>query len=223
MNPLLLFFYCFFMLLPCAWLCYGPFTENLSRSKKKVSAECAVISFFISLLCFPLVHIFGTGGADITGFIYMSVSFFYFRKTVNEGFHKLLFVFIVVAHFASIISGIRYTVCIYLNLPVSLEEATSLFFFIDYFLRITLYPVMWMVLRRWFAPRLKQIDSQNMKGLWLIPLIFFILGLFTWPHYNPASSDENLIFLSAFFVLSVPSFPVYILLLKILDNTAKNT
>jgi signal transduction histidine kinase len=204
-------------LAPCILLCYLPFQDALRRERRKIIAESAAACIAASTVNFALI----ITGIDPSGNIGVAMlllpGFFYYRKTVREGLSKLLFVFFAVVHAGSIGGGIE--LAIYTFVGVSAEPNIFLtLLFISCWLIV--YAIIGMVMRRFFTPRLRQINSQDMKGLWLVPLLFASVTVYLYTYFFSAGMTyyfPPVIFL----FIGIMSFFVYVILLRILDSMEK--
>jgi signal transduction histidine kinase len=225
MNFFITFGYMFMALYPCIWLIYNPFFDRLTWTKKRTMWLSAA---FVVAFC---IHgSFRYAETDIDPFanayniVIVLIVFVLYRKSIKEGIHKLLFIFSVIMHIAASIGDLRYGVQRLLREHSLLTEYIHMWKFIDAGLRIALYPLVWLMLSYWFIPRLKRIDSRHMKGLWFIPVVFFFISYsYTINQINEGMTFDATVYMIAFTIIVISSLAIYVLLLRILEGTAKNT
>ncbi len=212
--------YQFVTLYPCVFLCYQPFKDKLNRHMKKIALESA-------LVCFPLVAIpeilaFLYIKNEVTLFfiIFMIVGFIYYRKTVGVGINKLLFVIFMTAHIACLGTELEYAVSTLAGITV-IDSREGIFWYpIFILMRIALYLIASFIIQRIITPRLSQIHSEDMKGLWILPVFFIVVTTYHCEiYYNNNALDY--FFPVVFIALAVLSFLVYWLVLRVFDSVTK--
>lgn len=203
---------------PCIWLCYLPFGDRLRRPAVKIAVESGLACVALSLLYGMLYAAFGFDeSSNITIAVFALLGFLYYLRTVHDGFDKLLFVFCVAIHAGSIVGGLEI---LFYTLPdddtLSLERLI-----ISVLVTIVLYPLAGLVMYRLFTPRLRRIKSRDMKWMWVVPVTFFSVTIYYYMIYYITGIIDP-VYPVVFPMLSVLSFVVYGMLLRMLDSAAKN-
>ena len=217
------FCYIFVLFFSCILIYYLPFKSSLTRPESEIYLKNAFACFIFSLLVSILYAIFGsvigTYGAVISVLFLLPV-FLYNKRFVQEGIHKRLFMLFVVVHIQLIVTNILKITFSYFTDTMSLSTM--------YLLRVPAIIVIMfligLIIRSWFTPYLRQISSENMKGLWVAPLVFFSAGEYintTYYDYETASYGGAYVIMS--FLLTILFFVLYILLLYMLSGIVKNS
>jgi len=214
---LIQFFYMLFAVVPYLLLCYVPFSDKLARPMKRIIVE---VTLMYAVILVPFCMLFVTNGFDPYGFVnsllFMFVFCVYFLKTVKDDFQKPLFVFFVVVHIIPVISGFEQQ----FRLWLAFENYN--FRLIDILFRTAFFPLVWLALNRLFSPRLKQINSQNVKGLWVVPVLFFSLAVVLSSSVSYLTGAIRDLFPIVYYSFNIVAFVVYILLIRMFDSTAES-
>ncbi|MCL2003512.1 MAG: GHKL domain-containing protein [Oscillospiraceae bacterium] len=202
------------------------FRNHLTRSAYKVLllwlAATAVFSSLLTLLT-PLLsyeHLHFLF-ADL---LYFLLVFLYMLKNTRLGIQKQLFIFFLALHLTNLQSMLLYFAgSTFLSL---LSETSGYLFNVSG--RLVLLAVMILLLYRLFEPSLTRIKSQDIKGLWAVPLLFFSVEnlLFFAILFNGAEEVWQTIspwVYTVFTSVAVVIFFTYALLLRMLSGIAKNT
>lgn len=204
---------------PCVLFCYLPFGGRLVRPVRKIVVEAGLACIAASLL-FSLLYTafrFDKSG-NINTALFCIAGFFYYRKTVREGLQKLLFAFCVAIHAGSVAIGLETAVVVLTGVS-GMERGD--WWKISYIpIRIAVFFLAGWVVYRLLAPRLKQIQSQDMKWMWLIPTVFSSIVIFYHTLFYETSITVY-IYPIVIVILSILSFFIYAMLLQTLDTTAK--
>ena len=217
--------YMFIAMYPCVFLCYSFFMDKLARPFKRIAAETALLCILLCLLGIGINEISITIFDYYLRYIYFYtviaffiVFFIYFTKTVRENSSKLLFVFFLAVHVFVIISAMQYTLFHFLH------DIHNIWFdlrVMEIILRLTFYPVAWLIIRRLFVSRVNNVDPRNIKLFWLMPMTFsLIIAPFM------VISSYVLYFtltITMFLGTTIFSFCLYYLLLKTIERTTENT
>ena len=223
----------FISIYPCAWLCYLPFSDKLKYPQYRYALEAGLVSLLVSFLSAFMYACFGFDeSGNIVLALFLPIMFFLYRKHVDEDIQKLLFVFCMVVHAASIIGGLDYAVHIYSGSSYSgsLSVNQPLSALLN-FIRIGYYFVVGLIINRVITPKIQKIDSKNMKGMWTISGLFASVSIFI-SVYATMGSFSDYIYMFAVIVFAVLSFAVYNLIFRMLftaylnaqleaDNTAR--
>ena|GEM_PF-4183859 len=195
-----------------------PFKGKFKKSPLKIVATMFLIFVvFLSILA-TIVMLMDNYSQDVKvaigmGAVFLVCLFLYYRKIIDDGVNKLLFVFFVAIqtiHFVDV------SFVILSNFGIRPDNILVHFLYIAFAM-----PLIWLVCRA-LAPRFRQIDLRHMKGLWLIPLMFFIFDFWLLESGGLYSYGETPGLYSAI-VYTVGPFILYTLLIFILSNLAKNT
>ena len=207
-------------LAPCVLLCYLPFGGRLARPVRKIVVEASLACIAASSLCSLLYTAFGFDkSGNINTALFCIGGFFYYRKTVREGLQKLLFAFCVAIHAGSVAMGLE-TAAMVLAGVFDIERGN--WWEIGFIpVRIAVFFLAGWVVYRLFTPRLKQIQSRNMKWMWLVPAVFSSIVIFYYTLFYETSMT-GYIYPIVIVILSILSFFIYATLLRALDTTAKN-
>ena len=218
------FVFIFISLYPCVWLCYCPFMDRLKRSVKKIAVESSLVCVVICVLDVYLYVYRGLYySVDFPALVFLLFSIIYYIKTVQEGLNKLLFVFFTVVHLAALVGTIRIVLWYfffydYVSTVYDSGAYIALCNLFESLCNLIFYPAAWVVMFYRVTPRLKQIDSRHMRGLWLIPMAFFVLITIMSPYYDTITINQVIILL-----LGVSSFFVLILILRIIESISKSS
>jgi len=184
--------------------------DRLKRSVKKIAVESSLVCAVICVLdAYLLVYLGINYYTEYPALVFLLFSIIYYSRTVQEGLNKLLFVFFTVTHLAGLVGTIRIVLrnfFLYDYFSTMYDSATyiALCDLFETFCTIVFYPVVWFVMFYWFTPRLKQISSRHMRGLWLVPMAFFVLLMIMYPFYDYITTNQIIIILigaSSVFVL----------------------
>jgi len=222
MEPLAFFCYIFALFFSCILLYYLPFKSCLTRPESEIYLKNALACFVFSLLVSILYAIFGsvigTYGAVLSVAFLLPV-FLYNKRFAPEGLHKRLFMLFVVIHIQIIVTNILKIIFSYFTEFMSPAMM--------YLLRVpALLVIMFLIgliIQYWFTPYLRQISSNNMKGLWVAPFAFFFIGEFVNnTYYNFETGNYEGAYLILSFLFTIMFFVLYILLLHMLSGIVKN-
>jgi len=152
--------------------------------------------------------------------VFLLPVFLYNKRFVQEGLHKRLFMLFVVVHIQLIVTNILKITFSNLTDTMSL----SMMYLLRVPAIIVIMFLIGLIIRNWFTPYLRQIDSNKMKGLWLAPLVFFSAGEFiNSTYYNYETGSYAGIYLIFSFLFTIMFFVLYILLLHMLSGIVKNS
>ena len=222
MEIVLFFFHILFQIFPCVVLCFIPFTHELARSKRKIGAQSAVaiIAFCLS------VSLLKAYGFDIDSYnlvlamLLLLPGFFYYRKTVRESVHKLLFIFFFVIHLGNMVSEME-TIAYFL--PGIYNMAREIVYLLRILFQSAVYLLGGWGMYVWFAPRLRCANARDIKGIWIVPLGFFIVsGLVSFFFYDYLTAYFSPVYMVASPLLLFISFGFNVLLLRIINSASEN-
>jgi sensor histidine kinase YesM len=193
---------------------------------KKLLIEAIIICSVFSLMYGFLFVAFGIDQFGVANSsVYSVITFLRARKLIRVGVHKLLFMLGVVVHTSLLASSIAVSS---LQLPLMYSLASQIWFLPFIPIRLMFYCLIGGLVYLWFSPLLRQIESRDMKGLWLIPMMIAIILYYfiATDHYpltvfhgtDTVSTEFPLVFL----LIAVLSFAVYLFLLRMLGSTARN-
>jgi len=207
-----------------ALLAYIPFLDSLKRRFGKI-----IIEVMLASVCFSVFHtiLLINTGFDASGNIMMlllaPLFFLYYTKTVNHSSHKLLFVLAAAVHAGSVLGGIEVIIFVSQDVTVMqmLENGIWQIPLLMIFIRLVFYTAMIVAATTLLAPRLREFNSHNMKGLFLFPLIFAFIVVYIH-FYFFQGGITNALFAFTFIPLTYLSFAIYWLLFRMLDNITEN-
>jgi len=178
------------------WVCCTVFSDDLSRSKRRVFIETGIIILIYIFIGYAVHNIIisrlslgnlehsnmiGSIGIYSLFILFYSSLFFYFYKTVSSGFYKLFFVFCLVVNFTLIPSHFySYTHNIFANLndwfrpeyPYTLSffrTAVSLLTCIIMFFPINSF------FKRYVLPFIQTAERNDVKKVCFIPILFIVI------------------------------------------------
>jgi signal transduction histidine kinase len=201
---------------PCVIICYLPFRNQLCRPMRKIVAEAGAAVLVLVLFSALLYEFFNLNVESYLNLLFMLVGFLYYRKTINEGLWKLLFMFSIVFHLATVNSGIIHLVIF------TFEEITYINWLIyNVAVQSIFYPLVWLICYKFLFPYLRHIESRDMKNLWVFPLFFTVIIFYFGIEHNH-TKIMNPYFPVIFTLFSIISFFVYGILLRILSGVSQN-
>lgn len=220
MERIVEFFFYFGSYFPLVVICYLPFTDRLARPARKIAAESALACAAASLYNMILFH----NGIDSTGNFAVLALFlpgaFYYRRTVREGVQKILFTLFIVCHIGSISAGMELIFYLFAG-----YEESAVHDMLKLLIRLTTYFIIGWILHRFYTPRLRHINSRDMKGLWIVPIPFILITMYYYTYYFSGILTDTLfpVVLILFTILffTVLSFTIYGLLLRMLDGVTE--
>ena len=207
-----------------ALLAYIPFLDSLKRRFGMIILEVMFAS-----VCFSVFHtiLLMNTGFDASGniMLLMLLPFFflYYIKTVNNSSHKLLFVLAAAIHAGSVLGGIEVIIFVSQGVSVMqiLESGIWQIPLLMIFIRVVFYTAMVVAATTLFTPRLREFNSQNMKGLFLFPLMFACIVAYIHFYFFQGGITDAM-FTFTFIPLIYLSFAIYWLLFRMLENITEN-
>ena len=203
----------------CALLCFAPFKDNLKRPYWKIAAGAALACMANALVAVGLYVAFGFDrSGNVVLFVLLPFLFLLYYKNTQEDLQKLLFVFCMTIHVASIMGGAAIAVRMLAKVLTDGSARTGVFVEIFIILiAIAYFFAIGSVANRTVTPRLRRIDPQNMKRLWIVPVTLASIPIFFYTFY-PMRETASYFVTIIFIPLTVASFAVYGLILGMLDN-----
>jgi hypothetical protein len=215
----------FVAVFPLILIFFIPFRDNFAFSVKRV-----VFESFFACVAFAASYgfLFVAFGFDEFGVVNSLVCawLFYFRGfwvVKHIGVSKRLFMLGLAIHASALASALA--VCL-VNIPFYANISEGFWFMPFMPVRIIVYISIGWVVHRWLTPLLKQIKAKDMRGMWLIPIMFIIMfHYFMATDYYILTTEHNTdmsspVYLFAFLILAPLSFAVYLFLFHMLDNIA---
>ena len=200
------------------------YRNHLTRSAAKVLLVwfLAVIAYSSALFLLTPLLDYDSRHYLYLEFLYVLAMFMYMRKNTQVGVHKQLFIFFValqMVNFQAIV--LMFTGS---SFPVLLSEMSGYLF--NVLGRLVLLLLLIAAQHRFFGPCLRQIKSRDMKGVWLIPSLFYVIenivfqALYSGAEEMQLASDP--LFYTVFISIEVVAFIVYAMLLRMLSGISKN-
>lgn len=225
-----------FRILPIIILCYIPFIQTLGNKAKSVIARISIAYLSVVIVyAAVLANIDIDINSDILNYSFMALSFFYFRKTINEGRQKINFIFFIGLHTGIVVAAIINTVYTFVMLIKQAEIPQSQYLIITLFFCVVIYPVIGLFIHRKIAPNLRWVNSRDMNWLWVIPVLFSVIqfaiflvfyGTYTIGSYYSVQYNAFDLVNYVYPIFSVLflfiSFFVYFIVVKMLTSVGKN-
>ena len=158
-------------------------------------------------------------------YLYFLLTFLYIRKNTRIGMQKLLFISFLAIHFHDFQSMILFFAAGSSIFNVLFEGSGLL---VNALGKFILSAVIIFAMHRFIEPFLKQIKSRDIKGLWLVPFMFYCVEtLFSFSIFFIGAEDSfqslSSWIYTIFISVIVVAFIVYVLLIRTLSGIAKNT
>jgi signal transduction histidine kinase len=204
-----------------ALLCYIPFADRLKRTGRRILLETALLCFVLAALPVMLYETSYSGVAQIASVAFYFLFFLYYKKTVQDGVQKLLFVTFIAVHTLCMGTELEFAVTTLAGaFPLALPTPAA-WYALFFPVRIALYLAVGFIVHRVFTPRLREIKSGNMKGLLILPAVFASISIYRGADYFYKSAADP-VYPITFLLLAVASFFVYWQMLRMLDSATKN-
>ena len=155
--------------------------------------------------------------------LYLSLpfAFLYYRRIIAEDLQKMMFVFCLALHATGALTGARLPINLLAGAIAEDKERTDIL--IEFFMimsRIIYYPFVIWIIQRYMTPRLKSIEPENMKWLWIVPAAFSFIAVSSYQYH--VSQSAVYFFWVIYVPLNIQAFVVYILTLGMLDNVMES-
>jgi len=207
-----------FNLAPIVVLCYLPFRKKLTKPIHTIVAQMgAVCVLFIIFSIIPGLFGFYAGG-DLVATLFVVVGYFYFRKTVDDGHQKRNFIFCVGIYAGGTAHGIGH---IFRVLEISERYTVIQSVLISIATYVIVYTLIGFLVQRFITESMKSVKSRDMDFLWVIPFMFSILTYFYIVSHNLVGFVD-FVYPVVFIMLSVISFVVFIMLIRMLERMGNN-
>jgi hypothetical protein len=220
-------------------LCCVPFLNNLSRSKRKIITEtavfCVVFVFLTEWLAVTVYSIdniwdwkylplYSRASKYSQDLIFFTLSILYLRKAVNSSFEKLFFIFCVVISYMTFpniiniyMSGLYKYFVHDIILQLMIENIVNIA------VTVLLSLLFGWLLYRFATPHLRMIKSRNIKYLWIVPVVLYVLYRvnveFRTFYVSVELRDAFSIFV--FFAFNLMSVFIYVVLFRIHNSSVK--
>jgi sensor histidine kinase YesM len=220
-------------------LCCVPFLNNLSRSKRKIIIEtavfCAVFAFLKEWLAetvysidniwdWKYLPLYSRASKYTQDLIFFTLSILYLRKAVNISFEKLFFIFCVVISYMTFPNIINiYMRGLYKYFVNDINLQLMIGNIVDIAVTVLLSLLLGWVLYRFAAPHLRTVKSQNIKYLWIVPVVLYVLYCVNVEFITFYASAElrDAFSVFVFFAFNVMSAFLYIVLFRIHNSSVK--
>ena len=160
---------------------------------------------------------------NVVLFALLPFLFLLYYKNTKEDLQKLLFVFCMVIHAASIIGGAVIAVRMLAEVLTDGSARAGAFVEILVILiTIAYFLVIGRVVNRTVTPRLRRIDPRDMKRMWIVPVLLASIPIFYYTFY-PMQEAASYLVPVVFIPLTAVSFAVYGLILGMLDNITESS
>ena len=215
-------FYHFMAYSSCILLGYLPLKDRITRPLLKIVIEMGLFSAASAVACAALnMKGIDTSNSTVT-VIFSVLGAVYYMWTVNGGYQKRLFVLFMCWHVACIPpafdSAFSYLAPSVYDGIYSSAVTMLLFHCVTW---IAVFLMALFVIQRYVAPCLRQIDSRDMAGLWLVPLVYSASTVVVYLLSKTYPGERLFLSLLMFFVFL--SFPSYILFIRLLHGAIEKT
>ncbi|MDR2599681.1 MAG: GHKL domain-containing protein [Oscillospiraceae bacterium] len=239
------FLYDFILYFCFALLCYVPFLDKITRPKHRIIIELAVLCV-IYLLPWNILYtyVYAMDGIweweyfilfnRISGFIkdwlFFILTFLIVRKNVSVNVWKLAFVVLLAINWLCIQASLYVfssRLVFYLLIEFFLFVELSTILMVDMIVQIILILILFLVFLwvfyRFVKPHLDLSDSNVIKKLCVIPVMFYIfyeVNLEISLHYDASAVMQSFTF-SLIFVFAITSIYFYVTLFRMYHNITK--
>ena len=153
------------------FFCLAPFKGRLLKPPLKIAATLFLMFVIFMITLLTIFYFFGETLfmmlAYGLGVVLLVILFLYYKKVIDDGVNKLLFVFFAALHISFFVDT---PFVILQSFGIDTDTIAIRLLFIVFAI-----PLIWAYYRV-LVPRLMQIDARHMKGLWLVPLALYVLG-----------------------------------------------
>jgi signal transduction histidine kinase len=202
-------------------LCYMPFIRKLTKPLSNVATGILVI-FGVYVLLVSVFRVLDLENfADIIATLFVLVSFFYFSKTVSEDKQKRNFIFCIGIYAGGMAHGIENIMYVLQILGYYGDFNSTQLLLIGIAVRVVAYAIVGVILYCVIARHMQGVKSEDMNYLWVIPFLFSIMTYF-YTVGNNIIGIVDYAFPIVFIMLSVISFIVFIMLIRMLERAGIN-